>query len=87
MQFINFLFREMAFWCSPDLKRMKTDFTKFLADEVRAFEKTRREKYKIRTERARMLNPQYRAIKEEQKNREEKRRFREKLVELAWVKF
>ncbi|ESN93529.1 hypothetical protein HELRODRAFT_194054 [Helobdella robusta] len=62
---------------------MKTDFEKFLSDEIKRYNTVRKQEYEARTERAKMLNPQYRAIQAEKKIREKKRNFREKLVELA----
>lgn len=62
---------------------MKADFGKFLSDEVKRYDIIRRQEYDKRTERARKLNPQYRAIEAEKKKREKKKLFREKLVELA----
>ena len=62
---------------------MKTDFEKFLSDEVKKYDRIRRKEYIKRTEKARKLNPQYRAIEVEKKKKEQKRLFREKLVELT----
>ena len=62
---------------------MKADFGKFLSYEVKRYDSLRRESFEKRSERAKKLNPLYREIEAEKKKREKKRKFREKLVELA----